>query len=63
MMDAPETQSWRQLMQYAEDRDYWRTRVRQMKQPRVAVEQPRGVTVDMGSHFEKTQTLYYTVSA
>ena len=64
MMDAPETRSWRQLTNYASDRDYWRTRVRRMKQPRVAVEQsqePR-VTVDMGSHFEGEQTLSFTVS-
>ena len=64
MMDAPETRSWRQLTNYAADRDYWRTRVRRMKQPRVAMEQPREprVTVDMGSHFEGEQTLYFTVS-
>ena len=33
LMDAPRTTSWRELKTYALDRDYWRARVRVMKQP------------------------------
>ena len=40
LMDAPAHQSWRELCTYAVDRDYWRTRVRSMKQPRIRVEGP-----------------------
>ena len=38
LMDAPRTTSWRELQQFAMDRDYWNTRVRAMTQPRVAVD-------------------------
>ena len=38
LMDAPETRSWRELTTYEWDKDYWRTRVRAMRQPRVTVE-------------------------
>ena len=38
LMDAPTHESWRELRSYAADRDYWRTRVRSMKQPRIRVE-------------------------
>ena len=38
LMDAPSTESWRELLKYAEDKVFWRTRVRAMKQPRVRVE-------------------------
>ena len=38
LMDAPSHRSWRELCSYAVDRDYWRTRVRSMKQPRIRVE-------------------------
>ena len=37
-MDAPRTTSWRELTTtYSLGRDYWRARVRAMKQPRVTV--------------------------
>ena len=32
MMDAPETNSWRELCTYSCDSDYWRTRVRALRQ-------------------------------
>ena len=38
MMDAPATESWHELQKYAKDKDYWRARVRKMKQPRLRVE-------------------------
>ena len=40
LMDAPSHKSWRELCTYAVDRDYWRARVRAMKQPRIRVEGP-----------------------
>ena len=40
LMDAPPHQTWRELCSYAVDRDYWRARVRSMKQPRIRVEGP-----------------------
>ena len=54
LMDTPKTTSWRELTTRAMDKDYWRTRVRALTQPRV--------TVDIGSHFEEEQTLSFTVS-
>ena len=54
LMDAPSTTSWRELTTHAMDKDYWRARVRAMKQPRV--------TVDMGTHIEEGETLSFTVS-
>ena len=38
LMDAPTVTSWRELCTYAMDREYWRSRVRKMKQPRVRVQ-------------------------
>ena len=55
LMDAPETSSWRELCTYACDRDYWRTRVRDLRQPRVT-------TVNIGSHHEAELTIPFTVS-
>ena len=55
LMDAPETSSWRELCTYACDRDYWRMRVRALRQPRV-------MTVNLGSHYEAEATLPFTVS-
>ena len=37
LMDAPTHNSWRELCTYACDRDYWRARVRSMRQPRITV--------------------------
>ena len=38
LMDAPTTSSWREPRKYAMDREYWRARVRKMKQPRINVQ-------------------------
>ena len=54
LMDAPKTDSWRELCTYALDRDYWRARVRSLRQPRV--------TVSMGSHHEPGAEFAFTVS-
>ena len=35
LMDAPAHRSWRELCTYAQDREYWRARVRAMRQPRI----------------------------
>ena len=54
LMDVPRTTSWRELTTYVMNRDYWKVRVRAMKQPRVSV--------DMGTHIEESETLSFTVS-
>ena len=36
LMDAPKTSSWRELQAFAYDKEYWRERVRGLKQPRIA---------------------------
>ena len=56
LMDAPERDSWRCLCTYACDRDYWRTRVRAMRQPQVE----RTVT---GSQREAEQVFPFTISS
>ena len=55
LMDAPVTDSWRELCTYAWDRDYWRARVRAMRQPRVT-------SVSFGPHHEMAQTVPFTIS-
>ena len=55
LMDAPKTDSWRELCTFACDRDYWSTRVRAMKQPRVAI--------TMGPHIEPGKTISFTVNS
>jgi len=54
LMDAPQTRSWRELCTYACDRDYWRARVRALRQPRVVVQ--------LGSHREPSMELSFKVS-
>ena len=54
LMDAPTTSSWRELRKYAMDREYWRTRVRKMKQPRI--------NVQIGSHVVEGAWAPFTVS-
>ena len=58
LMDAPPHSSWRELCAYActDDREYWRARVRAMKQPRVSV------SVSLGAHVEPEQTVAFTIS-
>ena len=55
LMDAPKTTSWRELWKYACDREYWKSRVRALKQPRVT-------TVTLGPHREAATTVPFTVS-
>ena len=54
-MDVPATNSWRELQTYEQDREYWRTRVRAMRQPRVT-------SVSLGPHHEEGQTVSFTIS-
>ena len=56
LMDAPKTRSWRELLSYAEDREYWKARVRSMRQQPV-------VHVDMGQHVEVGSWAPFTVSS
>ena len=56
LMDAPQTESWRELCAYAVDREYWKARVRAMKQPRVGVE-------IKGPQVEASETLSFTISS
>ena len=55
LMDAPTPKSWHELLKYAEDKEYWRTRVREMQQPRVCVE--------TGPHIEKEAWAPFTISS
>ena len=55
LMDAPTTDTWKELCTYAWDRDYWRARVRALRQPRVT-------TVTLGSHRENEMTVLFTIS-
>ena len=54
LMDAPVVDSWRELQKYAADRDYWRTRTRELLQPRVRVE--------LGPHFVEGACVPFTTS-
>ena len=54
LMDAPKTSSWKELCTYAMDREYWRTRVRKMKQPRVHIQ--------MGPHVVEGSWAPFTIS-
>ena len=55
LMDAPRTDSWRELCTYGCDREYWKARVRALRQPRVT-------TVSLGPHHEAAKTVPFTVS-
>ena len=55
LMDAPATDSWYELCAYALDREYWRARVRALRQPSIT-------TVTLGSHYEEGMTVPFTVS-
>ena len=56
LMDAPDVNSWRELCCRAVTRDYWKARVRSMKQPRVTVEVN-------GPHFEEGETISFTINS
>ena len=54
LMDAPRHITWKELCTYACDRNFWRTRVRGLRQPRV--------TITTGSHIEPATTTPFTIS-
>ena len=56
LMDAPKTKSWRELMHYAEDKEFWKARVRGMRQQPV-------INVSMGAHVEEGSWAPFTVSS
>ena len=55
LMDAPDKESWRNLVAWAMDRDKWWERVRRMRQPRIRVE------IEMGTHREEGSTVPFTI--
>ena len=56
LMDAPTVSSWRELKQYAADRDYWKARVRSLRQ--------RSVTkVTIGQHVVEGSWAPFTISS
>ena len=56
LMDAPRTDSWRELCTYGCDREYWKTRVRALRQSRVTTASL------LGPHHEEAKTAPFTVS-
>ena len=56
LMDAPKVKSWRELASFACDKEYWKARVRSMRQQPV-------VNVDMGRHVEAESWAPFTVSS
>ena len=54
LMDAPTTSSWKELCTFAVNREYWRARVRKMKQPRVHIQ--------LGSHVVEGAWAPFTIS-
>ena len=54
LMDSPKTSSWKELCTYTMDREYWRTRVGKMKQPRVHIQ--------MGPHVAEGSWAPFTIS-
>ena len=55
LMDAPQTDSWRELCTFGCDREYWKARVRALRQPRI-------VTATLDPHHEAATTVSFTVS-
>jgi len=56
LMDAPQVDSWYELCAYGCDREYWKARVRALRQPRIT-------QVALGPHKEGAQTVPFTVSS
>ena len=56
LMDAPKADSWYELCAYGCDREYWKARVRALRQPRIT-------RVALGPHKEDAQTVPFTVSS
>ena len=54
LMDAPTSKSWHELLMYAKNREYWRERVRKLRQPRISIQ--------VGSHVEEGSWAPFTVS-
>ena len=54
LMDAPTSNSWHELLMYAENREYWRERVRKLRQSRISIQ--------VGSHVEEGSWAPFTVS-
>ena len=54
LMDAPTSKSWHELLMYVENREYWRERVRKLRQPRISIQ--------VGSHVEEGSWAPFTVS-
>ena len=55
LMDAPQTDSWRELCTFGCDREYWKARVRGLRQTRI-------ITATLGPHHEAATTVSFTVS-
>ena len=55
LMDAPKSSSWKELCTYAVNREYWRERVRKMRQPRISVQ--------IGPHVVEGSWAPFTVSS
>ena len=56
LMDASDTDSWHNLLQYARDKEYWRSRVRALRgQPRIRI--------DSGTHVVEGNTVSFTISS
>ena len=56
LMDAPKVRSWRELTSYAADKEYWKARVRCMRQQPV-------MKVHAGKHVEAGSWAPFTVSS
>ena len=56
LMDAPKMSSWRELTQFAADRDFWKTRVRRLRQDPL-------VKVTVGQHVEEGRWAPFTISS
>ena len=56
LMDDPKTKSWRELLQYAADKEYWKARVRAMRQRPM-------VSVNLATHVEEGSWAPFTVSS
>ena len=54
LMDVPKTNSWRELVAYANDKEFWKSRVRSMRQQPV-------VKIKLGKHVEDDRWVSFTV--
>ena len=56
LMDSPKVDSWRELMRFVADRDYWKARVRGLRQQPI-------VEVNLGKHVEDSIWTPFTISS